>query len=144
MVIGAPPGAGVQPRAGYGQRAKRVHWGPAFWRTPLFAGAPWVAIGAEIGFVGLVLGFDLIVTSPLIRWIGPAAAGLAAVLFLAFGAHSILTLTGQPSGASKATARKSSFMIRPGSGTRCARQWSLWRRPTKKSRSCCASTRNCS
>jgi hypothetical protein len=69
------------------------------------------AIGAEIGFVGLVLGFDLIVVSPSIRWIGPAAAGLAAVLFLAYGAHSILTLTGQPSGDPKMTAKKSSFMI---------------------------------
>jgi hypothetical protein len=69
------------------------------------------AIGAEIGFVGLVLGFDLIVVSPEIRWIGPAAAGLAAILFLAYGAHSILTLTGQPSGAPKMTAQKSSFMI---------------------------------
>ena len=69
------------------------------------------AIGAEIGFVGLVLGFDLIVVSPSIRWIGPAAAGLAAVLFLAYGAHSILTLTGQPSGTPKSTAKKSSFMM---------------------------------
>jgi hypothetical protein len=69
------------------------------------------AIGAEIGFVGLVLGFDLIVVSPSIRWIGPVAAALAAVLFLAYGAHSILTLTGQPSGAPKMTAKKSSFMI---------------------------------
>ena len=69
------------------------------------------AIGAEIGFVGLVLGFDLIVASPSIRWIGPAVTGLAAVLFLGFGAHSILTLIGQPSGAPKKTAAKSSFMM---------------------------------
>ena len=69
------------------------------------------AIGAEIGFVGLVLGFNLIVVSPSIRWIGPAVTGLAAMLFLAYGAHSILTLTGQPSGAPKGTAKKSSFMM---------------------------------
>ena len=69
------------------------------------------AIGAEIGFVGLVLGFNLIVVSPSIRWIGPAVTGLAAILFLAYGAHSILTLTGQPSGAPKGTAKKSSFMM---------------------------------
>lgn len=69
------------------------------------------AIGAEIGFVGLVLGFNLIVVSPSIRWIGPAATGLAAVLFLAYGAHSILTLVGQPSGTPKKMAHKSSFMI---------------------------------
>lgn len=69
------------------------------------------AIGAEIGFVGLVLGFNLIVVSPSIRWIGPAATVLAALLFLAYGAHSILTLAGQPSGIPKATAKKSSFMI---------------------------------
>jgi hypothetical protein len=69
------------------------------------------AIGAEIGFVGLVLGFNLIVVSPSIRWIGPAVAGLAAILFLAYGAHSLLTLTGQPSGAPKGTAKKSSFMM---------------------------------
>jgi hypothetical protein len=69
------------------------------------------AIGAEIGFVGLVLGFDLIVVSPSIRWIGPAVTGLAALLFLAYGAHSILTLAGQPSGTPKKTAAQSSFMI---------------------------------
>lgn len=69
------------------------------------------AIGAEIGFVGLVLGFELIVVSPSVRWIGPAAAGLAALLFLAYGAHSILNLTGQPPGAPKNTAKKHSFMI---------------------------------
>jgi hypothetical protein len=38
-------------------------------------------------------------------------AGLAAILFLAYGAHSILTLAGQPSGAPKTTAKKSSFMM---------------------------------
>ena len=69
------------------------------------------AIGAEIGFVGLVLGFNLIVASPSVRWIGPAVTGLAAILFLAYGAHSILTLAGQPSGAPKTTAKKSSFMM---------------------------------
>jgi hypothetical protein len=69
------------------------------------------AIGAEIGFVGLVLGFDLLVASPSIRWCAPAGAGLTALLFLAYGAHSILTLAGQPSGTPKNTARKSSFMI---------------------------------
>ena len=69
------------------------------------------AIGAEIGFVGLVLGFDLLVVSPSIRWIGLAVTGLAAVLFLTYGAHSILTLVGQPSGIPKRTARKSSFMM---------------------------------
>ena len=69
------------------------------------------AIGAEIGFVGLVLGFNLIVVSPSVRWIGPAVTGLAAILFLAYGAHSILTLAGQPSGAPKTTAKKSSFMM---------------------------------
>jgi hypothetical protein len=69
------------------------------------------AIGAEIGFVGLVLGFNLIVVSPSVRWIGPAVTGLAAILFLAYGAHSILTLAGQPSGTPKGTAKKSSFMM---------------------------------
>jgi hypothetical protein len=59
----------------------------------------------------LVLGFDLIVVSLSLRWIGPALTGLAALLFLAYGAHSILTLAGQPSGTPKKTARKSSFMI---------------------------------
>jgi hypothetical protein len=191
--------------SGSGRTVKRVRWGLAFWRTPLFAGAAWsfgdswatsvtpltalaggvltasgavaglvpgvdltrfgllmalvgglttiapllfgalnslfperksggpaptgeviaaslwvmllascltvFAIGAEIGFVGLVLGFNLIVESPSIRWIGPAVTGLAAILFLAYGAHSILTLTGQPSGAPKGTAKKSSFMM---------------------------------
>ena len=194
-----------RPGAGAGRKVKRVHLGPEFWRTPLFAGAAWsfgdswatsvtpltalaggvltasgavaglvpgvdltrfgllmalvgglttiapllfgainslfperqpdelaptgeviaaslwvmllascltvFAIGAEIGFVGLVLGFNLIVVSPAVRWIGPALAGLAAILFLAYGAHSILTLAGQPSGAPKTTAKKSSFMM---------------------------------
>jgi hypothetical protein len=203
----AAKGAADEPRpsAESGRPVRRVHWGPEFWLTPLFAGAAWsfgdswatsvtpltalaggvltasgavaglvpgvdltrigllmalvgalttfaplvfmalsslfperkasphippgevvaaslwvmllascltvFAIGAEIGFVGLVLGFDLIVVSPEIRWIGPALTGLAAILFLAYGAHSILTLTGQPSGAPKTTAKKSSFMI---------------------------------
>ena len=69
------------------------------------------AIGAEIGFVGLVLGFNLIVASPSIRWIGPALTALAALLFLSYGAHSILTLTALPSGGPKQNAKKSSFMI---------------------------------
>jgi hypothetical protein len=195
----------VQPAAVAGRKAKRVHWGLEFWRTPLFAGAAWsfgdswatsvtpltalaggvltasgavaglvpgvdltrfgllmalvgglttlapllfgalnslfperraggpapqgeviaaslwvmllascltvFAIGAEIGFVGLVLGFNLIVASPSIRWIGPALTALAALLFLAYGAHSILTLTALPSGGPKQNAKKSSFMI---------------------------------
>jgi hypothetical protein len=204
---GAPPKAEAGHGAGaaVGQVAKRVRWGLAFWRTPLFAGAAWsfgdswatsvtpltalaggvltasgavaglvpgvdltrfgllmalvgglttlapllfsalnslfaakqvgepvpageviaarlwvmllascltvFAIGAEIGFVGLVLGFNLIVASPSVRWIGPVATGLAALLFLSYGAHSILTLAGQPMGTPKKTARKSSFMI---------------------------------
>ena len=69
------------------------------------------AIGAEIGFVGLVLGFELIVASPSVRWIGPVVTGLAALLFLAYGAHSILTLVGQPDGTAKKTAKKHSFLL---------------------------------
>jgi len=201
----ASPAAVVQPAAVADRKAKRVHWGLEFWRTPLFAGAAWsfgdswatsvtpltalaggvltasgavaglvpgvdltrfgllmalagglttlapllfgalnslfperraggpapqgeviaaslwvmllascltvFAIGAEIGFVGLVLGFNLIVASPSIRWIGPALTALAALLFLAYGAHSILTLTALPSGGPKQNAKKSSFMI---------------------------------
>jgi hypothetical protein len=201
----ASPAAVVQPAAMADRKAKRVHWGLEFWRTPLFAGAAWsfgdswatsvtpltalaggvltasgavaglvpgvdltrfgllmalagglttlapllfgalnslfperraggpapqgeviaaslwvmllascltvFAIGAEIGFVGLVLGFNLIVASPSIRWIGPALTALAALLFLAYGAHSILTLTALPSGGPKQNAKKSSFMI---------------------------------
>jgi hypothetical protein len=190
---------------GSGQSAKRVHWGPGFWRTPLFAGAAWsfsdswaaivapltalaggiltasgavagllpgvdltlfgqlmilvagiatlaplmfgalnslfpvqkadsatptgdvitarlwglllassltvFAIGAEIGLVGLVLGFDLIVASPAVRWLGPAVTGLAALLFLTYRAQAICDLTAEPTGAPKKTARKSSFII---------------------------------
>ena len=201
----ARPAAVVQPAVVADRKAKRVHWGLEFWRTPLFAGAAWsfgdswatsvtpltalaggvltasgavaglvpgvdltrfgllmalvgglttlapllfgalnslfperraggpapqgeviaaslwvmllascltvFAIGAEIGFVGLVLGFNLIVVSPSIRWIGPALTALAALLFLAYGAHSILTLTALPSGGPKQNAKKSSFMI---------------------------------
>jgi hypothetical protein len=68
------------------------------------------AVGAEMGIVGWVLGHDLIVTSPLIRWCAPVVAALSAVLFLAYGAHAIVTLVGQPSGAPKATARRATFM----------------------------------
>jgi hypothetical protein len=83
----------------------------SLWVMLLASGLTVFAIGAEIGFVGLVLGFNLIVVSPSIRWIGPAVTGLAASLFLAYGAHSILTLVGQPSGTPKKMAHKSSFMI---------------------------------
>jgi hypothetical protein len=69
------------------------------------------AIGAEIGFVGWVLGYDLLVASPSIRWIPPAVAGLTAALFLGYGAHAILTLVGQPSGIAKQTAKKHSFLM---------------------------------
>jgi hypothetical protein len=69
------------------------------------------AVGAEIGFVGLVLGFNLIVVPPSIRWIGPVAAGLAALLFLTYRVHSIVTLASEPSGAPERTARRSSFTI---------------------------------
>jgi hypothetical protein len=70
-----------------------------------------VAIGAELGFVGWVLGYDLLVASPPIRWVPPAVAGLTAVLFLGYGAHSILTLVGQPAGAAKETANRHSFLM---------------------------------
>jgi hypothetical protein len=69
------------------------------------------AIGAEAGFVGWVLGYDLLVASPSIRWIPPAVAGLTAVLFLGYGAHSILTLVGQPAGTPRETAKRHSFLM---------------------------------
>ena len=69
------------------------------------------AIGAEIGFVGWVLGYDLLVASPSIRWIPPVVAGLTSALFLGYGAHSILTLVGQPAGTAKETAKKHSFLM---------------------------------
>jgi len=83
----------------------------SFWVMLLASCLTVFAIGAEIGFVGLVLGFNLSVVPPSVRWIGPAASGLAALLFLAYRAHSILTLAGQPAGTPKGTARKSSFII---------------------------------
>jgi hypothetical protein len=83
----------------------------SFWVMLLASCLTVFAIGAEIGFVGLVLGFNLIVVSPSVRWIGPVATGLAAGLFLAYRAHSILTLAGETPGTPKRTARKSSFMI---------------------------------
>jgi hypothetical protein len=70
-----------------------------------------IAVGAETGFVGWVLGYDLLVASPSIRWIPPAVAGLTAVLFLGYGAHSILTLVGQPAGTAKETAKRHSFLM---------------------------------
>ena len=70
-----------------------------------------LAIGAEVGFVGWVLGYDLLVASPSIRWVPPAMAGLTAVLFLGYGAHSILTLVGQPAGTPKGTAKRHSFLM---------------------------------
>jgi hypothetical protein len=69
------------------------------------------AIGAEIGFTGWVLGYDLLVASPPARWLPPAAASLAALLFLGYGAHSILTLVGEPAGTARQTASKHSFLM---------------------------------
>lgn len=69
------------------------------------------AIGVEVGFVGWVLGFDLIVVSPPVRWLAPAGAGLAALLFLGFSAHSILVLAGQPRDRDKEGSKRRSFMI---------------------------------
>jgi len=69
------------------------------------------AIGAEVGFVGWVLGFGLIEVSPSVRWVAPTVAGLAALLFLAFSAHSVLTLAGRPRDRDKEGSRKRSFMI---------------------------------
>jgi hypothetical protein len=69
------------------------------------------AIGAEMGFVGWVLGYELLVAGPLIRWLPLAAAGLTAALFLGYGAHSILTLAGQPAGTAKKTAKQHSFLM---------------------------------
>jgi hypothetical protein len=69
------------------------------------------AVGAELGIVGWVLGHDLVVASPLIRWCAPVAAMLAGLLFLGYGVHSILTLAGQPSGRPKGSARARSFML---------------------------------
>ena len=66
------------------------------------------AIGAEIGLVGLVLGFDLIVASPAVRWLGPTVTGLAALLFLSYRVQAIFDLTPKPTGDPKQTARKSS------------------------------------
>ncbi len=70
-----------------------------------------VAIGAEIGFVGWVLGYDLLVASAPVRWVPPAVAALTAALFLGYGAHSILTLVGQPAGTAKGTAKTHSFLM---------------------------------
>ena len=69
------------------------------------------AMGAELGYVGVVLGFDLLVASPAVRWIGPAAAALAALLFLAYGLHSLRILSGRPSGTPRPAAHRTSFML---------------------------------
>jgi hypothetical protein len=68
------------------------------------------AVGAEIGIVGWVLGHDLIVADPLIRWCAPAAAAVSAALFLAYGVDAIVSLVGKPAGGPKITARSSTFM----------------------------------
>jgi len=69
------------------------------------------AIGAEVGFVGWVLGYDLIVVSPSLRWLPPAVAVLAGLLFLGYSAHSILMLLGKPRGEDKDSSKRHSFMI---------------------------------
>jgi hypothetical protein len=69
------------------------------------------AIGAEIGYTGWVLGYDLLVASPPVRWLPPAGGSLAALLFLGYGAHSILTLVGRPAGTARQTAKKHSFLL---------------------------------
>jgi hypothetical protein len=69
------------------------------------------AVGAELGIVGWVLGHDLVVASPLIRWCAPVAAMLTGLLFLGYGVHSIVTLAGQPNGRPKRSAKAHSFML---------------------------------
>jgi hypothetical protein len=69
------------------------------------------AIGAEVGFVGWVLGFELIVVSSSLRWIPPTAAVLAGLLFLGYSAHSILMLLGRPRCEDKDSSKRHSFMI---------------------------------
>jgi hypothetical protein len=81
------------------------------WVMLVAAGLTVFAIGTEVGFVGLVLGHDLLVASPWVRWCAPAVACTAALLFLAYSVHSIIVLAGQPMGHSKATSKKRSFMI---------------------------------
>ena len=69
------------------------------------------AIGAEVGFVGVVLGYNLLVASSSVRWLAPAVGCTAALLFLAYSVHSIVVLAGQPMGHSKPASKKRSFMI---------------------------------
>jgi hypothetical protein len=69
------------------------------------------AVGAELGIVGWVLGHDLVVASPLIRWCAPVVAVVTGLLFLGYGVHSIVMLAARPDGTPKQSAKAHSFML---------------------------------
>jgi hypothetical protein len=65
------------------------------------------AVGAEIGFVGWVLGYDLVVAAQPARTSAAVLAGVTAVLFLFYSVYAIRSLTGAPDDSTK----NSTFMI---------------------------------
>ena len=103
---------GARPRvgAGAGRKVKRVHLGPEFWRTPLFAGAAWSfgdswatsvtpltalaggVLTASGAVAGLVPGVDLTRFGLLMALVG----GLTTLAPLLFGALNSLFPERQP------------------------------------------------
>jgi hypothetical protein len=50
------------------------------------------AVGAELGFLGWVLGFDLLDAGLPLRWIAPGIAALTAVVFLGYSVSAVCAL----------------------------------------------------
>jgi hypothetical protein len=101
---GSPQGNGAAPPPGEVAEAR-------LWVMVLASCLTVFAVGAELGIVGWVLGYDLVVASPMVRWCAPVAAILTGLLFLGYGVHSILALASQPNGSPKRTAKARSFML---------------------------------
>ena len=73
------------------------------------------AVGAELGFLGWVLGFDLLDASLPLRWIAPGVAALTAVVFLGYSVSAVCALA-PPADTSKhlaftARTKQAKFLI---------------------------------
>lgn len=68
-------------------------------------------VGAEIGILGWVLGYDLIVAPQWARVFSAVVSGAAALLFLGYGVRAVLALAGPREGSALSNARGSSFML---------------------------------
>ena len=68
-------------------------------------------IGAEIGIIGWVLGYDLVVAPQWARLFSAVVTGVAAVLILGYGVSAIRALADTREGTTLSSAKNSSFML---------------------------------